>query len=315
MAVFTELSFEEAAAFATALGLDKVQSVKMCEGIENSSYFIDTLGGEFLLTLFGNMSLEQLPFYLHLMKHLAGRGIPVPCPVADADGQILHLLKGKPAAVVNTLSGASEMAPTLTHCHAVGSMLARMHLAGGDYERFQPDPQGLAWWNDTVAMLLPHVTGDERNLMSEELSLQNHIALSKAYHELPRGAVHANLCRHNVLFDDGELSGFFDFYFASTATFIYDIGVCLNDWCVHPATGRDDADSILTFLNAYQVVRKLTPQEVRLLPVLRRAAALRFWLSRLHDVHMPRRARILNAHGPRHFERVLRALRSTYPQE
>jgi homoserine kinase type II len=37
-----------------------------------------------------------------------------------------------------------------------------------------------------------------------------------------------------------------------------------------------------------------------------RAAALRFWISRLWDFHLPREASMLKAHDPTHFERVLR---------
>jgi len=314
MVVFTEISFEEAEAFVSALGLGSLRGMEGRIGHnENTNYFIDTSGGDYVLTLFERMSFEQLPFYLHLTKHLARHDIPVPCPVFDANGEILHELKGKPAVLVNKLPGASEMAPTLAHGHMMADMLARMHLAGTDYSRFQSNPRGLAWWNTTVSGLLPHVTANERSLMSDELSLQNHIAASQIYADLPKGIVHTGLFRNKVLFEDGKLSGFLDFHFAGIDTFLYDIGVCLNDWCVHPATGRDDPDSVSTFLGAYQGVRKLTPQELQLLPALRRAGALCVWLSRLYDFHLSRQASILKVHDPLHFERILRSLRSTHP--
>ena len=156
MAVFTEVSFDEAAAFLQTLDLGNLQTIKGCAGgIENTNYFVDTDRGDYVLTLFERLTFEQLPFYLHLMKHLAGRGIPVPDPAASKNGNILHSLKGKPAAVVNKLLGASELAPTSTHCAAVGDMLARMHLAGRDFARHQPNLRGLAWWNETVPLVLP----------------------------------------------------------------------------------------------------------------------------------------------------------------
>lgn len=307
MAVFTEVSFDEAGALLGALDLGQLQSIQgAAGGIENTNYFVDTDRGRYVLTLFERLSFEQLPFYLHLMKHLAGCGIPVPNPAADAKGAILHRLKSKPTAVVNRLRGHSELAPTESHCAAVGQMLARMHLAGQDYPRRQPNLRGLPWWNETVPVVLPYLSPAQRSLILGELAFQNHVAASSAYRSLPGGPIHADLFRDNVMFDGGELTGFFDFYFAGCDTFLFDIGVCLNDWCVDLAQGTQDASRSQAFLEAYQSVRRLTTQERSLLPALQRAGALRFWLSRLWDFHLPREAAVLKAHDPDHFERVLR---------
>ena len=308
MAVFTEVSFDEAAVFLSALDLGQLQSIRAAAGgIENTNYLVDTDQGHYVLTLFERLSFEQLPFYLHLMKHLAARGIPVPDPAASTSGEILHRLKGKPAAVVNKLRGHSELQPGAAHCVAVGDMLARMHLEGLDYPRAQDNLRGLPWWNQTVPSVLPHITPEQRSLLLSELAYQNHIASSSAYQGLPKGAVHADLFRDNVMFEDGQLTGFFDFYFAGCDTFLFDIGVCLNDWCVDLASGASLDELADAFLSAYQRVRRLTPQERSLLPSLQRAAALRFWLSRLWDFHLPREAAVLKPHDPMHFERVLRA--------
>ena len=314
MAVFTEVSFAEAAKFALTLDLGKLKSLKGCSGgIENTNYFVDTDRGAYVLTLFERLTFEQLPFYLNLMKHLAARGIPVPDPAPAKSGNILHSLKGKPAAMVNRLRGNSELAPTPLHCTSVGEMLARMHLAGLDYPHRQPNLRGLAWWNSTTPVVLPHVTAEQKVLLLGELAYQNHIVASTAYKTLPTGAVHADLFRDNVMFEDGKLTGFFDFYFAGCDTFLFDIAICLNDWCVELETGTHDASRAAAFLQAYQTVRPLTTQERLLLPAMLRAGALRFWISRLWDFHLPRQAAVLQAHDPGHFERVLRG-RLVWPQ-
>jgi homoserine kinase type II len=308
MAVYTEVSFDEAAAFLNALNLGQLQNIKgAAGGIENTNYFVDTDQGEYVLTLFERLTFEQLPFYLHLMQHLAAHGIPVPDPAGDHKGNILHQLKGKPASVVSKLRGHSELAPTADHCASVGEALARMHLAGLDYPRRQPNLRGLDWWNDTVPVVLPHITPEQSSLILGELAYQNHIAASSACQSLPRGVVHADLFRDNVMFEDGKLTGFFDFYFAGCDTFLFDIGVCLNDWCIDLQTGAKDDARSAAFMDAYQSVRPLTVQERSLLPAMQRAGALRFWLSRLWDFHLPREAAVLKAHDPSHFERVLRA--------
>ena len=307
MAVFTEVSPAEAQALLTRLQLGELRTLRGIEGgIENTNYFATTDAGEFVLTLFERLTAEQLPFYLHLMRHLAHAGIPVPDPQADAHGEILHSVCGKPAAVVNKLKGRSQLAPQAVHCAAVGEMLARMHLAGAGFERQQPNLRSLPWWNETVPVVLPHLDADQAALLQSELAYQNHTAASSAYTALPRGPVHADLFRDNVMFDGEVLTGFFDFYFAGVDTFLFDLAVCLNDWCIDWDSGAHDAARFEAMLAAYQSVRPLSAAERSLLPAMARAGALRFWISRLWDYHLPREAQVLTPHDPRHFERVLR---------
>ncbi|MFO1246171.1 MAG: homoserine kinase [Ramlibacter sp.] len=307
MAVFTEVSAAQAQELLSILNLGELRVLRGIEGgIENTNYFATTSEGEFVLTLFERLTFEQLPFYLHLMKHLAQRGIPVPDPAANRDGDILHSLCGKPAAVVNRLRGKSQLAPTPVHCAAVGAMLARMHLAGRDFNRSQPNLRGLPWWNDTVPVVLPYLDAPQAALLKSELAFQNHVAASSAYAALPCGPVHADLFRDNVMFDGEQLTGFFDFYFAGVDSWLFDLAVCLNDWCVDLPTGAHDAPRAAAFLQAYAAVRPLSQAERHLLPALLRAGALRFWISRLWDFHLPREASMLKPHDPTHFERVLR---------
>ncbi|MBE2264455.1 MAG: homoserine kinase [Burkholderiaceae bacterium] len=307
MAVYTEVSPEAAQQLLHQLNLGELSALRGIEGgIENTNYFATTSEGEWVLTLFERLTFEQLPFYLQMMKHLAQHGIPVPDPAATADGTILHRVCGKPAAVVNRLRGQSVLAPAVLHCTAVGDMLARMHLAGRDFALSQPNLRGLAWWNETVPVVQPHLDASQSALIRAELAYQNHVAASSLYRALPRGPVHADLFRDNVLFDHDQLTGFFDFYFAGVDTWLFDIAVCMNDWCIDLATGAHDPARAQALLTAYARVRPLAAAERQLLPAMARAGALRFWLSRLWDYHLPREASMLKAHDPTHFERVLR---------
>ena len=319
MAVYTEVTPEAAAELADQLGLGTVTALRgISSGIENTNYFLTVEGGhragdgpqDWVLTLFERLSFEQLPFYLYLMQHLAQRGIPVPEPQADARGEILHRVAGKPAAVVNKLAGGHQPAPSDRHCQQVGAMLARMHLAGRDYPRQQPNLRGLPWWTETVPVVLPYLTEAQAALIRDELAFQQALAASPAYAALPRGPIHADLFRDNVMFDGlpghEKLTGFFDFYFAGVDTWLFDLAVCLNDWCIDLPTGRLDEARASAFIGAYDAERELSHDEIRLLPALLRAGALRFWISRLWDFHLPREASMLKAHDPTHFERVLR---------
>jgi len=307
MAVFTPVSETEASRLLEALRLGTLVELRGIQGgIENTNYFLTSTEGPYVLTLFERLTAEQLPFYLYLMKHLAQAGIPVPDPQGDAQGDILFTVAGKPAALATRLAGRSQLAPTERHCAALGSMLARMHLAGRDYERMQPNLRGLAWWNETAPQVLPHLDEAQARLLQAELAYQNHIAQGSGYAALPRGPVHADLFRDNVMFDGEVLTGIFDFYFAGVDTWLFDLAVALNDWCIDLPTGAHDAARFDALLAAYQGVRPLTAHERPMLAAMLRAGALRFWISRLWDFHLPRDAHMLQPHDPTHFERVLR---------
>jgi len=317
MAVFTEVSASKAQELLSQLQLGDLLDLQGIQGgIENTNYFLTSSVGAYVLTLFERLTHQQLPFYLHLMKHLAHHGIPVPDPVANSDGDILLTVEGKPAAVVNRLMGRSELAPTPQHCQAVGDMLARMHLAGKDYNRHQPNLRGLSWWNETVPVVLPFLNASQNSLIQSELAFQNHVAKCSAYAALPRGPVHADLFRDNVMFEGSgnalQLTGFFDFYFAGVDTWLFDLAVCLNDWCIDLDTGILHVEKTTALLAAYQAVRPLIAAERQLLNPMLRAGALRFWTSRLWDFYLPREASMLTPHDPTHFERVLRQ-RLAYP--
>jgi homoserine kinase type II len=207
--------------------------------------------------------------------------------------------------LVNKLPGAHQLAPDEHHCAQVGAMLARMHEAGADFALAQPNLRGLAWWAETVPVVVPFLTPQQRTLIEDELAYQQQVAATPAYAALPRGPIHADLFRDNVMFVGHQLTGFFDFYFAGVDTFLFDIAVCLNDWCTDLESGRLVEERAVAFVGAYHAVRPLGSGERRLLPALMRAAALRFWVSRLWDLHLPRDASMLKAHDPMHFERVL----------
>ena len=322
MAVYTEVSTEEARALLHQLKLGELTQMQGCAGgIENTNYFVsaerDAQVHDYVLTLFERLTFQQLPFYLHLMKHLASHGVPVPDPAADAQGELVFALHGKPTAVVERLRGKSELAPTPAHCAAVGTTLAKMHLAGRSFAMAQPNLRGLAWWNETVPVVLPFLNASQAALIRSELAYQNHVAASSAYAALPRGTIHADLFRDNVMFEElggkPHLTGFFDFYFAGVDAWLFDLAVCMNDWCIDLDSGSHNPERSHSLLTAYNAARPLQCAERELLPAMARAGALRFWISRLWDLHLPREASMLKAHDPEHFEHVLRE-RAAHPE-
>lgn len=313
MAVFTALQRAEAAAFLTQFDLGELVDFEgITTGIENTNYFLTTDRGRYVLTLFERLSFKQLPFYLELMRHLSRRDLPVPAPQENRAGALLSELKGKPAAIVTRLAGRAVVDPTPQQCALVGAVLARLHLAGSDFAHFQPHLRGIGWWKETVPRLEPHVPDDVFHLLADELIVQDSFFRSQRFEALPGGPIHADLFRDNVLIEHaGEpgkesIGGLIDFYFAGCSIWLFDLAVTMNDWCIDLATGAFDAERSSALLEAYHAVRPLTEPEHECWRTVLRAAALRFWISRLYDWYLPRAAHLLNPHDPQHFERILK---------
>jgi homoserine kinase type II len=315
MAVFTPVTGDQLRLWLRDFGIGElVRFEGIASGIENSNFYLDTTEGRFVLTIFERLGASQLPFYIALMSHLAERGIACPRPIADREGKKLKVLQGKPASIVTCLPGQAQNQPNTHQCAAVGEHLAAMHLAAREFSGDQPNLRGLAWWHQVIPQLEAHVDPAQWRMLVDELQEQDCFHSSPRYALLPRSAVHADLFRDNVLFDCDQLGGVIDFYFAGVDTWVFDLAVACNDWCIDDATGQWDPGRLQALLGGYCTLRQPTAPEAQCWGEALRAAGLRFWVSRLFDLHLPRDAALLVPKDPQHFERVLRARREL-PQD
>ena len=309
MSVYTPVSEDELRDWLRGYSVGAlVASEPVAAGIENTNYFVTTTQGRFVLTLFERLPAEELPFYLDLMGHLARHGIPCPAPIADLADRTLQRLKGKPAALVTRLPGRSLEQPRAAHCAELGALLGRMHLAGRSFAGYLENPRGPKWWRVAAREVSPFLDSERKQLLESELAFQ----AEHRFPDLPRGPVHADLFRDNALFAEGRISGVIDFYFAGVDCLLYDLAVCANDWCVQ-SQRRLDGERIAALLSAYHAVRPFAGLEAGAWQAMLRAAALRFWLSRLHDFHLPRPGMLVHAHDPEQFREILELRRAAAP--
>jgi homoserine kinase type II len=208
--------------------------------------------------------------------------------------------------LVMRLAGQSVMAPTPAHCTRVGAMRAGLHLAGQSYGRRQDNPRGPAWRTAAAAEVRPFLAADEQALLDAELAFQ--ATLESA--ALPAGAIHADLFRDNVLWTTDErggehIGGVIDFYFAGYDALLFDVAVTVNDWCAG-ADGELDPARTTALLAAYHAERPFTAAERTAWPAMLRAAALRFWLSRAVDYHLPRDGELVQVKNPHEYRDLLR---------
>jgi homoserine kinase type II len=273
---------------------------RIAEGVQNSNFFLDTTLGQYVLTIFEQEPGAQLPFHMQLLAHLSARGIPCPAPVANRRQEYLGQIAGKPAAIVSRLPGCSRSVPEVGHCAAIGNMLARLHLAAESYPEPLAHQRHTAWCAQVAAQLEPCLADDDARLLRNELRHQQRYRPA----DLPRGVIHADLFRDNVLFVGDQVSGLLDFYFAGVDDLLFDLAVTVNDWCT-TADGGLDAQRSAALLAAYDHCRPLLAAERRAWPTMLRAAALRFWISRLQDHHLPRPGSLVIRRDPDAYRAIL----------
>jgi homoserine kinase type II len=309
MSVFTTVTREQLSAWLKNYSIGVLTDLQgILSGIENTNYFVTTSHGRFVLTLFEKLAPAELPFYLGLMAHLSSHGIPCPKPIANLSNAFLGELNGKPATIVTFLEGAPVLDPTPEHCARVGEVLAEMHLAGQTYRGILENLRGPKWWTACAPEIYPFLNAQDMELLRSEIRFQG----QHRHDALPRGVIHADLFRDNVLFHNGHESGhivvggLIDFYFACIDVLIYDVAIAVNDWCASAECILDRARA-RALLQAYRAVRDFTAAECEAWPVMLRAGALRFWVSRLYDYHLPRPGELTHRHDPERFRRLLLA--------
>jgi homoserine kinase type II len=306
MSVYTTVTSDDLAAWLTRYAVGPVRALEpIAAGIENTNYFLTTEKARYVLTLYERLPAQELPFYLNLMAHLARAGVPAPAPEPDRTGALFSFLNGKPAGLVARLAGAPVERPDAAHCGAVGRALGELHVAARQYRGRLANRRGPAWWRQAARAVRGLLSAEQNALLSGELRRQTGFAKAR----LPRGAIHGDLFCDNVLFVDGRVSGIIDFGFAATDAFAYDLAITVSDWCVWQDGEREgelDAERVRALVGAYDAIRPLTSDERELWGHVLRAAALRFWLSRLYDLHLPRQGELTHAHDPAVFERILR---------
>lgn len=302
MSVYTRVEATEVAEFLRDYAVGELLELKgIADGIENTNYFVTTSGGQFVLTLFERHTEVELEYFLELMVALADHGLACPRPIMADDGSHLRWLAKRPAALVERLPGRAISTPSVAQCAAVGEALGRIHRTSRHVHRRRANERGPAWWRVTADALRGTLDADTGALIDAE------IAAYAAFdsERLPRGVIHADLFRDNALFEGERLTGVIDFYAACNDILLYDVAICLNDWCIGTDGDFDDACA-RAFLRAYAHGRPPVAGEAAALPLMLRAAALRFWLSRLYDLHFPRAGEITHIKDPGHFERILR---------
>jgi homoserine kinase type II len=305
MSVFTTVEIPQLEQFLARYELGNLLDFQpIAAGITNTNYYLDTELDRFVLTLYEHHSDVELDYMLGLQKHLVNQSVRCSEPVKDRYDQFYSSLNQRPAAIIHRLQGEVQTNPDSRHCSLIGTELARFHLAGRDYVGLRANPRGIDWILAAHDRLGPDLQAADLLSITATLDACHRFDLAR----LPRGAIHADLFHDNALFQNGELGGILDFDYACNDSFVFDIAVLLNDWCVD-SEGQLAAARVKSVVDAYQQQRPLEAIELQALPLMLRLSALRFWLSRLYDKNFPLSGELTFIKSPDEF-RQMHQLRS-----
>jgi len=305
MAVYTDITDEELTELLSDFDLGAPLVLKgIAEGVENSNFLLETEAGRYFLTVYEKRVREEdLPFFLGLMHWLVEHGYPSATPIADRAGETLKRVRGKPCAVISFLSGLSVRRPSAAHCREAGAGLARLHLAARGFPLSRANDLGQDAWAPMFAGLRGDAEGLKPGLAAQvEADLAR---IAQAWPSgLPSGVIHADYFPDNVFFQGGVFAGAIDFYFACVDALAYDIAVALNAWCFEP-DGSFNITSARALVAGYEAHRPLSPAERAALPILAHGAAMRFFLTRLHDWGATPAGALVRPKDPLEYERKL----------
>jgi homoserine kinase type II len=311
MAVYTDITDEELAGLLADFDLGQALSLKgVAEGVENSNFLLETERGRFFLTVYERrVRAGDLPFFLELLRWLAEHGFPSARPIPDRHGDLLKTVRGKPCAIVSFLSGLSVRRPTAAHCREAGAGLAALHLAAAGFSLTRDNDLGQAAWAPLFEGLAV-AAEDLKPGLAKTISSDLELLAERWPRDLPMGVIHADYFPDNVFFAGGKFAGAIDFYFACVDAFAYDIAVALNAWCFEP-DGSFNITSARQLVAGYESNRELSDIERSALPVLAHGAAMRFFLTRLHDWGATPAGALVRPKDPLEYERKLAVHRAS----
>lgn len=320
MAVFTKLTKSEIALHLQNYAIGELLDFQeILQGIDNSNFIIQTSQDKFILTIFeSRLQVEDLPYFVNLKLHLAKKGICCPRPIVNNQGLTISDLKGKKSAIVSFLSGKTLTRRddgyydniTAKHCFEVGKVTAKMHQAVSDFSLHRKNDLGISGWRPLFKRFEHLLENYQKNLRDE--ILENLDFLEKNWRfDFPLFTSHVDLFPDNVFFDEKQnLTGVIDFYFAADEALIYDLAVLVNSWCFDE---KDvfSSEKFTQILQGYEEIRKLSLAEKDFLKIALIGAAMRFLLTRLHDMFFTPKDSLIKIKNPQEYLTKLRFFRKS----
>ena len=285
MAVYTKIDKKDISYINKNFENVKFLSFKgIKQGIENTNYLLKSKNEKFILTIFEKrVSKKEIPFFMKLMDQLNNSKINCPKPLKNKNGNYLIKIKNKIACIVSFLKGRDKKTLNLKNCYDVGKMIARMHLSTNKFKLYRKNSMCIK----NLSPLLKSIKFKSKKFTNIEKFLKTNFNETKKKwpKKLPNGIIHGDLFIDNIFFKNNKLSGIIDFYFAANDYFMYEIAICVNALCFDKKNSKFfiNRKKVKNLIKGYESVKKISILEKKSLNILCKAAAMRYFLTRLYD--------------------------------
>jgi homoserine kinase type II len=284
VALLTTLPLTDAQRLGREFGLEVRLVEPLRVGSVNSNFALtDDAGRKYFARLYEEQGREGALAELGLVKALAAAAVPVVQCLPRRDGAGVGDFAGKAFAVFPWLEGEILCQGLVTSkaCQKLGAALARVHLTTPQVDR---PSEGRFRISDLRGRLERVEREGHQSYFADIARIRErllHYEAARTRVEAPRGVIHSDLFRDNVLWDaGGELLALLDFESACDGAFAYDVMVTICAWCY---TTRFEPELVEAFLRGYHVVRPITADEVPALKVEGAVGCLRFATTRITD--------------------------------
>ena len=302
MSVYTKITEEELSRHLLRYSLGKAVSLTgISDGIENTNYLLKTDQNEYIFTIFENIKKDDVGQYLDFMNHLSGKGLLCPNVLKSNNGELFVIINNKPSAIIQKLDGKSQVDTDLNSCESIGNLLAEFHIFGSDFKKEIKSSRDIKWCIKSHEKLINVIEEKQSKLILEAIDIQKELLTQN----LPIGTIHADLFRDNVLFKGNSIYGMIDFYYSCRGFLVYDLAVVINDWCTSK-NGMIVTEKYNRLTSSYIKRRDIVESEKKYWRHALVSAALRFYLSRLLDLHFPKIGEMTHIKDPLIFENILK---------
>ena len=285
MAVYTKLEHQEVRQFLEQYNINNLKDYKgITEGVENTNYLIKTSEQDYILTIYEKRVDENdLPFFINLLSNLSENKFPCPKPIANKNNQKINKIKNKNAALVTFLSGQSKNKITSEECFEIGKITAQLHEITKKFNVSRKNNLSIESWQNIFEKTIKQKIDLDETIIKKTNNYLNFLK-DNWPKNLPQGIIHADLFPDNIFFTNNKVSGIIDFYFACNDFFAYEIAICINSICFD-TNSTFNMTKAKNLIDGYSSIRTLSTEEKKFLPILSMGAAMRFFLTRLHDFY------------------------------
>jgi len=233
----------------------------LASGYANENYKLTTNNGNVLFRIYREKKLKEIQYELSILDILKKYDFPAAYPYKKNDTEYINSTSLGQVVLYDFIEGSEPNINQAT-VGEIAHAVATLH--------------NISSWKDHQKKSTFSIQGCE-NIIDQFSTCNNQYPEIFGYFKekteflsnflaqpLPQGFVHGDIFPDNTIFKGDQLVAILDFEEICTDSVLFDVGVIINGFCF--IDNRLSNELLVTFLSEYNKVRKLSNEEIHLLP-------------------------------------------------